>query len=230
MQRRTRSLTPHLALAVLLGAAAPALSAPGGGGGGGGFSGPSASPQQMAIAHFQKGEAFRKEGVTALERAQTATDEAARADAADEAKKKFQRAKSEYKQATQSDRKLHYAWNGLGYTQRMLGDYDSAIASYEKALKLEPGFPNAVEYRAEAYLALGRLEEVKAAYLDLFGRERPFADLLMRKMQAWVDAQRKQPSVEASQIDAFSQWVAERATLAQQTASLAPESTARPTW
>ena len=72
----------------------------------------------------------------------------------------------------------------------MLGDNEAALASYDRALKLEPGFPQAVEYRGEAYLNLGKLDEAKAAYMDLFGRERPLADLLLRKMQAWIASKR----------------------------------------
>jgi tetratricopeptide (TPR) repeat protein len=115
----------------------------------------------------------------------------------------------------------------MGFCQRTLGDSEAALKSYERALKLEPGFPQAIEYRGEAYLNLGRLEEAKAAYLDLFGRERPLADLLLRKMQAWIATAKQNEQTPGAQarLDEFAKWVDERAALAQETASLAPAAT-----
>ena len=43
------------------------------------------------------------------------------------------------------------AW--LPATSRRLGEYDRSLAAYEKALALSPDYPEAIEYRAEAYLA-----------------------------------------------------------------------------
>jgi tetratricopeptide (TPR) repeat protein len=196
----------------------------GGGGGGGGFSGGGSSPQQIAMARFEDGEKARKQGLEALQEAQNATDEAARKDALEAATAKFKRALRAYKEATRADRKAYYAFNGIGFCQRMLGDYEAALAAYDRALKIEPGFPQAVEYRGEAYLNLGKLEEAKAAYMDLFGRERPLADLLLRKMQAWVAAAKQNEQTPGAQarLDEFAKWVEERTALAQQTASLAP--------
>jgi tetratricopeptide (TPR) repeat protein len=195
----------------------------GGGGGGGGFGGAS-SPRDAALADFENGEEARKAGLEALEQAGAASSEAERNEALERATAKFKRAQREYREATRKDRSLYVAWNGLGFAQRMLGDYEAALASYDRALKLEPGFPNAVEYRGEAYLKLGRLEDAKAAYLDLFARERGLADLLLRKMQAWVADAQSQPENAGAQekLDAFAAWVAERAALAADTASLAP--------
>jgi tetratricopeptide (TPR) repeat protein len=199
----------------------------GGGGGGGGMSGGGASPKEMALAHFQTGEKARKQGLDALQEAQAATDEATRKEALEAATSRFKRALRAYKEATRADRKAYFAWNGSGFCQRMLGDYEAALAAYDRALKIEPGFPQAVEYRGEAYLHLGKLEEAKAAYMDLFGRERPLADLLLRKMQAWVAAAKQNQQTPGAQakLDEFAKWVDERGALAQQTASLAPAAT-----
>ena len=128
----------------------------------------------------------------------------------------------EYKKATRAKRDFHYAYNGQGFCQRMLGDYEAALASYDKALELAPGFPPAVEYRAEAYLRLGRLKEAQAAYMELFNAERTIADLLMRKMRAWLAVQQTSPSVPADELSAFQKWVDERSEIAAQTAALLP--------
>jgi tetratricopeptide (TPR) repeat protein len=221
----TRAFVGLLLAGTLTGSLAGAALAAGGGGGGGGggFSGGS-SPREAAMGHFQDGEKQRKDGLEALARANAAPDDAARQEALEAATKKFKRALREYKEATRADRRAYYAWNGIGFCQRMLGDYPAALKAYDRALKIEPGFPQAVEYRGEAYLNLGRLEDAKAAYLDLFARERPLADLLLRKMQAWVELaqQNEQTPGAQARLDAFAKWVAERAALGRDTASLAP--------
>ena len=57
---------------------------------------------------------------------------------------------------------------------------------YDKALQIAPGFPDAMEYRGEAYLALNRIDDAKQAYLELFAADRKQADKLMAAMKAWV--------------------------------------------
>jgi tetratricopeptide (TPR) repeat protein len=191
------------------------------------MSGSGSSPRELAMAHFENGEKQRKAGIEAITQAQAASDEAARAAALEQATAKFKRALRYYKDATRADRRAYFAWNGSGFCHRMLGDYETALSDYDRALKIEPGFPQAVEYRGEAVLNLGKLDEAKAAYMDLFGRERPLADLLLRKMQAWVAAARQSQQTPGAQarLDEFAKWVDERATLAQETASLAPAPT-----
>ena len=63
---------------------------------------------------------------------------------------------------------LHEAYSSLGYALRKTGRFDESIEAYNRALQLNPSYSEAIEYRAEAYLALGRLDEVKAAYMELF--------------------------------------------------------------
>ena len=221
---RARSLAAFLAFAF---ATAALAAGGGGGGGGGGFGGGGSSPQEIAMGHFEAGEKARKQALELFIEAQAAADAKVRAKAIEGANAKLKRAQRSYKEATRADRRAFYAWNGIGFCQRLLGDNEAALASYEKALKIEPGFPQAVEYRGEAYLNLGRLDEAKAAYMDLFGRERPLADMLLKKMQAWVAAAKQNPQSPGAQarLDEFAKWVDERAALAQETASLAAPGT-----
>ncbi len=48
----------------------------------------------------------------------------------------------------------------------------------------------AIEHRGEAYLGIDRLDDAKAAYMDLFFHARPLADQLMVPMQAWLQSHR----------------------------------------
>jgi len=143
---------------------------------------------------------------------------------APELKDAYARARTAFQDATQSDPTMAEAWNGLGYSQRKLGDYDTALAAYSRALALKPGYPEATEYRGEAFLALNRIDDAKQAYLDLFATNRALADTLMNAMKNWIAAQ-KSGAHQASAAD-LSKWIEERAKIASQTASLSREGTA----
>jgi tetratricopeptide (TPR) repeat protein len=115
---------------------------------------------------------------------------------------------------------LAEAWNSLGYTQRRLGAYGDALASYARALDLKPGYPEALEYRGEAYLRLNRLHDAKQAYLDLFAKNRKIAATLLDSMKVWIKAQQGSRSVDAGELTDLQQWVQERSQIATQTAGL----------
>ncbi len=68
----------------------------------------------------------------------------------------------------QSDPRDADAWNLLGFSQRKLGQFDAAKASYDKALTLDPGHLGANEYLGELYLQIGDLPraEERLARLD----------------------------------------------------------------
>jgi Flp pilus assembly protein TadD len=53
------------------------------------------------------------------------------------------------------------AWNQLGYSQRKLGRLEAALASYGKALAIEPEHRGANEYLGELYLEMGDLPKAK---------------------------------------------------------------------
>ena len=133
----------------------------------------------------------------------------------------FTAARVKFEEAAKADPSLKEAWNLIGYTSRRLADYDRSLAAYEKALALDPSYGEAIEYRAEAYLALNRLDEAKAAYLTLLASARNHANVLLESMREWVATRRRAPGgVAAADIDAFAKWVEERATIARQTASM----------
>ena len=207
---------------LLLGLGTPAYAAGGGGGGGGAAGGAqSGGKKQRALAAYKKGENAKLRGVKALQAAAEIEDPEAKQEALDEADKYFRRALRDFKKATRTDRRFHQAYNEVGFAERMLGNYEAAIEAYDKALELEPGFPHAIEYRGEAYMRLGQLEEAKQAYMQLFANDRPLADMLMRKMTAWVKLQRRtQDGGPRDDLDAFATWIQERSEIAQQTAAL----------
>jgi tetratricopeptide (TPR) repeat protein len=134
---------------------------------------------------------------------------------------------TKFMQAAKLDPNMHEAWNYVGYTNRKLGNYDVALAAYERALALHPGYPEALEYRGEAFLALNRISDAQQAYLDLFAVNRGLADRLLTTMKSWIDGQRTATAgADATAVDALDEWVQERVQIAGQTASLTREGAA----
>jgi tetratricopeptide (TPR) repeat protein len=82
--------------------------------------------------------------------------------------------------------KLHLGYyqaaNELGFALRKTGAFQKALGAYNFALIIKPDFYPAIEYRGEAYLALGRLPEAQAAYVTLFRNEPALAARLLAVM------------------------------------------------
>jgi len=155
--------------------------------------------------------------VRAKEKAWKLEARAAKEDDADDRAKLEAKARKAYEQAiaaqtkaVESDPKNHEAQNELGYALRRTGRFEDALAAYDRALALKPSYFPAVEYRGEAYLAVGRLDRAKNAYMTLFRNDRALAAQLMEAMDDWLAAQ---PEGEARA--AFAEWVKERKALAQ---------------
>lgn len=220
-----------LSVAVIL-VSGQALAAGGGsmGGGGGSMDYPSSgeepkeqTPDQIAKNNYNRGVKEVDRAKSADEDAAKATDPAKKKKLADKAQKGFEKARSYFLTAVDARSDMYQAWNYLGFTQRKLGDYDKAIAAYDEALKFNPAYGEAIEYRAEAYLALGRLDDAKSAYLHLFRDSRPLAAQLMTAMQKFVsDRRQNSQGLSAEDLDAFAKWVDERVALSQ-AASIGPE-------
>lgn len=198
--------TVRIALALLI--AAPAVFAA--------RSGPSSSmpappsPQAMAINYYQSGEKRLDKAAKLAEEIKTA-DAAKVASLKEKLNKTLEGAVGEFKRAVSQDETMYAAYSEMGFALRKLGRYDESLAAYEKALAREQGFSPAIEYRAEAHLALNRLEDAKQAYLLLFRGDRQRADLLLGAMKNWVTERRADPAgLDAKTIDEFAAWVTQR--------------------
>ena len=87
--------------------------------------------------------------------------------------------------------------------------------------RCKPDLHEAVAHRAEANLALDRLEDVKAAYMDLFNHAPALADQLMLAMHKWMGEHRNDArGMRPADLAAFDKWLQERDIVAQQSASL----------
>jgi len=172
------------------------------------------SPEENAERHYKQGLKYRDKAWVLEKKAAMAKGAAA--------EKLMKKTRKEYAKAAKSQRnavtanpRMHQAHSSLGYALRKTGEFDQAVEAYGMALKIAPGYTEAIEYRAEAYLALDRLEDAKSAYLTLLRVDQARADELMAAMKKWV-SQSESGSAEVSEddLEAFSSWVEERAGIA----------------
>lgn len=179
------------------------------------------TPEEQALAAYNSGVKQIKKAADYDEDAAKASSPEKREKAEKKAASAYEKALGEFQNAVSLVPTLYEAWNYIGFAQRHLGRYDAALDAYAKALQLKPGFPEAIEYRGEAYLGLNRLDDARQAYMELFSGSRKLADQLLGSMQKFVDTRRETPNgLEPQKLEEFAKWVQERATIAQQTASL----------
>jgi tetratricopeptide (TPR) repeat protein len=191
-----------------------------GGGSGGGTSRSSRSPQKLAERHYESGLHAKEKAWKFEAKAAKEDDADDRAELLEKAQKAYEDAAEEQGEAVKADPKNYKAQNELGYALRKTGHYKEAIAAYDTALGLNGAFLPAVEYRAEAYLAVGQLASVKEAYMKLFRNDRKLADQLMTAIDAHLA---KQPAGEGNAE--FADWVKERKDLAKAGADLSQNNT-----
>jgi tetratricopeptide (TPR) repeat protein len=182
---------------------------------------PPLTPEQEAVEYFNDGVSHRDKADKLEKEALAEKDPAKQAKLLEKSKSQHEASIKKYQKAVAKDPKLFQAWGSLGYAYRKTGNYPTALEAYDKALALQSNYTPAIEYRAEAYLGLNRLGEVKAAYMMLFNADRARADELAAAMQKWVERRRSDAAgVDPATLDEFTKWVAERKQLSSQTSAL----------
>ena len=194
----------------------------GGGSMGGSVSGSrSSTPEEMAKAAYNSGVRGIKKAQECESDAGKASNPEKSAKALDKAHQYYSKALEQFIDAVSQQPNMYQAWNYIGFANRHLGSYDAALSAYAKALELNADYPDAIEYRGEAYLGLNKIDEAKQAYMTLFRESRSLATELMTAMRRWTEAHRADAQGLAPEdVEAFSKWVDERAGIAAQTASL----------
>lgn len=190
------------------------------GAGGGGVPQGAATARDSAESAYNRGLKYRDKAWELTEKLDS-TPASEREKLRRKIEKEFAKAIRAYESAIRAKPEMYQAHSSLGYALRKTGKYDEALVAYDQALTLRPGYAEAVEYRAEAYLGLDRLEDAKEAYMQLFRTDRERADELMVAMGEWVAERTDNPQrLSATTVEEFAGWVRERGGLAKQTASL----------
>jgi tetratricopeptide (TPR) repeat protein len=197
-----------------------------GSGSGGGMSPSSPTmsqdPHQAAVAYYNSGEHQLEKATKANADLKGNTDPSKADGLKSRLNKSLENAAADFQRAIKSEDKMFQAYSELGFCLRKLGRFDEALQMYDKGLAIEPRWAPGIEYRAEAYLGLNRLDDAKAAYETLFTGDRARADILFDSMKQWVAEHRANASgVDAAQIDQFAKWVDQRNAVHAQTVASA---------
>ena len=155
-----------------------------------------------ASGHYRAGLEAKARALALESQADAATEASERTRLAGQAGSAWEEAVTRFGQALKLKLDHYEAANELGYSLRRTGNFQKALGAYNFALTIKPDFYPAIEYRGEAYLALGRIEDAKAAYLTLFQAEPALAAQLLEAM------------ADQTADEEFSAWVAERAAMA----------------
>ena len=169
-------------------------------------------PKVLAANNYNRAIKGRDKAWELEEQRAAATSDKERAKLDKKIAKQYKSALNAIKQSVQADPSMFQSQSTLGYLLRKTGDFDASIKAYDRSLAINPRYTEAIEYRAEAHLALGRIDEVKDAYMTLFQVDRPKADQLMTAMEGWCESN--------PEDEGFATWVADRAGVAATTASL----------
>lgn len=179
-----------VALAVgLPGEVQAAAGGGGGGGGGGGFSGGNRardSAEERADRDYKRGLRERDSAWEHETKAKKANSEKKRAKSLAKARKDWRDAARHFRSAIEEYEEHYQAHASLGYALRKLGDYDASVAAYDRALEIKPAYAEAIEYRGEAYLGLGRVKDAARSYRRLVQLDPEKADLLWSAMESWL--------------------------------------------
>ena len=207
----------YLVIFLVLSMAPPLYAS--GGPSGGGFSQQQPmkklTPEEKALASYQRGLKHRDKAAKFEQKAVDENDEKKFAKLQKKSTKEYEKAIDDFEKAISYYSTFSQAHGSLGYALRKVNRYDESLAAYNESLRINPSYHEAVEYRGEAYLGLNKLDEAKAAYMDLFQSNRPLADELMVAMNSWVAGRRDDAgTLDVEIVEQFAKWVDERSRLA----------------
>ena len=204
-----RRLRGWLAVIALLGAVT-AVHADGPGGYRPKDPGPVPVSEQGAIDAYTAGYASILRAEHAENLAAASSNDAERSAAQRSAQEAYKTSLPHFATAVRLDTSMHEAYTYLGYAYRKLGRYDESLQAYDRALKINPDTPYAIEYQGEAFLALNRIAEARFNFLRLYALDEYHAAKLLRAMQTWVDANKEKPPA-GIDVPELAAWISERA-------------------
>ncbi len=165
------------------------------------------SPEEQAAERYNQGLASRDAAWKMTQKLENAPAEK-RAKLEKKIGNAYKSAIRDFKATISLDPSMHQAYGSLGYAYRQTGDYEAALGAYNAALELNPRYAEAIEYRAEAYLGLNRVEDAKMAHAALRKLDPGLGDQLLDAMRAWVTQRRGEGSgAKVGALDAFERWV-----------------------
>jgi tetratricopeptide (TPR) repeat protein len=104
------------------------------------------------------------------------------------AEREYKLAIEDYRSAVEQNSRHHEGFGSLGYALRKIGLYNEALKAYDRGLKMKPNYAEALEYRAEAYLGLNRVDDAKSDYQRLVGLDKEQARTFLIAATEWSGA------------------------------------------
>jgi tetratricopeptide (TPR) repeat protein len=191
------------------------------------------SPHDQAVDYYNNAER-RIDGLSKLHdemKAAAATDPQKATKLQGKLAKGLENAAADLERAVKNDPTLYEAYSELGFTYRKMGKFKESLEAYDTALRIQPNYTPALEYRAEAYLGLNRIDEARKTYTELFSGDRPRADALLIAMKSFVAARKADAAgLDPAQLDAFAKWVGEREIIHGQTVALTAQTSTFRSW
>jgi tetratricopeptide (TPR) repeat protein len=165
------------------------------------------SPTERAVDSYNAGIKNIKKAWKYQDQAAAKSDPKKVAKLNRKADKQFTKAIKKFSSAVKYEPRLYQAHGSLGYALKQTGDFAGAMEAYDHCLELRPKYTPAIEYRAEAYLALGRLDEAREAYLLLEKVDPEKANELEIAFRKWT----KSPpdSLEPDVVATMQDWIAD---------------------
>jgi tetratricopeptide (TPR) repeat protein len=180
---------------------------------------PELTPEQQAIADYNRGLRYRDKAWKLDEKAEAATG-GARSKLDSKIKEQFKKAARAFEDAVKKQPDFYEAYGSLGYALRRQGEYAAALESYNRALSINPNYPEAIEYRAEAYLGLNRPQDAQDEYSRLLILSPKHAAELLDAINSWVeDRQANSDGLDPSVVTGVASWAQERQQVASTTTS-----------
>ncbi len=164
------------------------------------------TPTEKAIDSYNAGIKIRDKAWKYQKRAAAESNPKKAGKLIRKADKQFVKAAKRFRSAIKYEPRLYQAHGSLGYALKQTGDFPGAMAAYEQCLKLRPNYTPAIEYRAEAHLALGETDKARQAYKQLAKIDPSKADELEQAIRAWLE--NPPADLEPGLVDDMRSWVA----------------------
>ena len=143
------------------------------------------SPEEQKQEQLQKATKHYNKGVEHMEKARkkAATADSTfafnyRATSNDKARREYEKAVDEFKEALVLQPEMVEAHNNLAYCFRKLGMIEESLRQYKRALVIDSSYALAREYLGETYLAMGDLEMANMQHAWLVEHKSVYADTL----------------------------------------------------
>ena len=139
-----------------------------------------AHPIEAESAYNQRARDAYAAGTWTIEELEQSTSDTA------ELQRGYERALRAFEEAVTAEPSMYEAHAFIGYANRKLGRYDSALRAYDASLKLKPDYVYAIEYQGEAYLGLNDFNRARFNYLRLYALDTALATKLLEAMRTWL--------------------------------------------